>query len=43
MISNKHILDLTKVHGPSLYLVDIAKFRENFSKLLGAFKAYYEM
>jgi diaminopimelate decarboxylase len=41
MISDEQTLSLADVHGPSFYLVDSEKFRENFSKLLGAFKAHY--
>ena len=41
MFSIKQILSLAEVHGPSFYLVDIEKFRENFSNLLGAFKTHY--
>ena len=41
MFSDEQTLSLAEEHGPSFYLVDIEKFRENFSKLLGAFKAHY--
>ena len=41
MFSDEETLSLADVHGPSFYLVDIEKFRENFSKLLGAYKAHY--
>ena len=41
MFSDKQTLSLADEHGPSFYLADIEKFRENFSNLLGAFKAHY--
>ena len=41
MLTNEQILGLAETYGDSFYLVDVEKFRENFSKLLNTFKHYY--
>ena len=41
MLTNEQILGIAETHGDSFYLVDVEKFRENFSKLLNAFKRHY--
>ena len=42
MLTNEQILGLAETYGDSFYLVDVEKFRENFSKLLNAFKHHYQ-
>lgn len=39
---DRTLLDrIAAAHGPSFYLLDTHRFRENFTGLLGAFKAHY--
>lgn len=40
-LSREFLDQLTLAHGPSYYLLDSVRFRENFTKLTAAFREYY--
>ena len=40
-LNYKKILKLSKIHGPSFFILDAIKFRNNFKKFSRAFKANY--
>ena len=40
-LNYKKLIELSKTHGPSFFILDAIKFRNNFKKFLKAFKANY--